>query len=335
MSDIQFRAMIVEETQAHQFVRRIGSKAVSELPEGEVLIKVHYSSLNYKDALSAVGNKGVTRRYPHTPGIDAAGEVVKSSHPRFKIGDAVLVTGYDLGMNTSGGFGQYIRVPSQWVVPLPATLSLKESMIYGTAGFTAALCLAKLEQGGLKPEQGDILVTGASGGVGSLAVALLSQAGYAVLAATGKENAAALLMDLGAKKILSRQDVLDASGKPLLTPKWTGVIDTVGGDVLTSVLRATQRHGVVACCGNVASAEISMTVYPFILRGISLMGADSATSTMETRTIIWNKLAGPWKIRTFERLSFEIGLDDLDRQIELILQSKQMGRCVINFNSNE
>jgi putative YhdH/YhfP family quinone oxidoreductase len=333
MSDPTFRAMIVEETGSKQFVRRIGQKTVSDLPDGEVLIKVHYSSLNYKDALSATGNKGVTRNYPHTPGIDAAGEVAHSTSPLFKEGDAVLVTGYDLGMNTAGGFGGYVRVPAQWVVPIPRALTAKACMVYGTAGFTAALCVSKLEAGGLTPESGEILVTGASGGVGSLAVALLARAGYGVLAASGKPDAAPLLTALGAKKILSREEVLDTSPKPLLPQRWAGAVDTVGGQVLTTVLRKTDKHGVIACCGNVASAEINMTVYPFILRGISLMGADSATSTMETRKILWSKLAGEWKIddELMERLSYEVGLDALEPQIELILKSQVKGRCIVNL----
>ena len=327
-----FRAMIVEETQDHRFRRRIGEKSLSDLPKGEVLIKVHYSSLNYKDALSATGNKGVTRIFPHTPGIDAAGTVAQSDNRGFSPGDAVLVTGYDLGMNTSGGFGQYIRVPADWVVSLPEGRSLQESMIFGTAGFTASLCLHKLVSAGVKPGDGEILVTGASGGVGSLAVALLAHCGYSVTASSGKAAARDLLTELGAKQIIDRADVHDTSSKPLLPQRWAGVVDTVGGLTLSTALRSTNRHGVVTCCGNVSSAELSLTVYPFILRGVSLMGADSATTGMASRRSIWQRLAGDWKPPRLERLSETIGLDQLDHAIERILGGKNTGRTVIDLN---
>ncbi len=332
MATESFRAVIVEETADHRFSRRVGEKALSDLPKGEVLIKVHYSSLNYKDALSATGNKGVTRRYPHTPGIDAAGYVQQSEDSRFAPGEAVLVTGYDLGMNTSGGFGQYIRVPSEWVVPLPKGLTLRESMVYGTAGFTASLCLHKLVHAGIKPDDGEILVTGASGGVGSLAVALLAHCGYTVTAASGKTEARDLLTELGASKIIERAEVHDTSSKPLLPQRWAGAVDTVGGVTLSTVLRSTKGHGVVTCCGNVSSAELSLTVYPFILRGISLIGADSATTGMDLRRSIWQRLASEWKVAQLDRLAEEIGLDRLDSAIERILAGQNTGRVVINLN---
>lgn len=331
MHDQSFRAMVVEENPDGSFQRRIVDRTFADLPDGEVLIKVYYSSLNFKDALSATGNKGVTRHYPHTPGIDAAGVVVESTHPDFAADDQVLVTGYDLGMNTAGGFSEYIRVVADWVVPLPKGLSLKESMVYGTAGFTAALCVSKLEQTGITPQSGDILVTGASGGVGSMAVAILSRIGYEVLAASGKPQAVDYLKGLGAKQILKRSDLMDVENKPLLPQRWAGVVDTVGGPILSAAIRHTQRHGVVTCCGNAASAELNLTIYPFILRGISLMGADSATSTMSTRRVIWQRLASDWKIPNMEHISSEIGLDDLDHHIETILKGGQIGRRVIKI----
>jgi acrylyl-CoA reductase (NADPH) len=327
-----FRAMIVEETPDHHFTRRIGEKTFSDLPKGDVIIKVHYSSLNYKDALSATGNKGVTRRFPHTPGIDAAGHVAESAARDFAPGDPVLVTGYDLGMNTSGGFGQYIRVPADWVVPLPPGLSLRESMIYGTAGFTASICLHKLIHAGVTPESGDILVTGASGGVGSLAVALLAHCGFTVLAASGKTGAHGFLSELGAKRIIDRAEVHDSSTRPLLPQRWAGAVDTVGGVTLSTVLRSTNRHGVVTCCGNVASAELNLTVYPFILRGITLIGADSATTPMELRRSIWERLGSEWKVPHLDRLAKEIDLDGLDSAIERILAGKNTGRTIIHLN---
>jgi acrylyl-CoA reductase (NADPH) len=332
MTASKFMAMVVEEDNSKRFTRKIKAKSLSDLPEGEVLIKVHYSSLNYKDALSATGNKGVTRRFPHTPGIDAAGEVVDSVSDQWHKGDAVLVTGYDLGMNTSGGFGQYIRVPAGWVVALPENVTPKESMIFGTAGFTAALSLYKLMQTGVRPEDGDVLVTGASGGVGSLAVALLAHNGYSVVAASGKPHAKEILMAIGAKEIIGREAVRDATAGALLAQRWAGVIDTVGGDILAYALRSTQRHGVVTCCGNVASAELHLTVYPFILRGLTLCGVDSATSDMAIRQTLWHKLGAEWKIAHLEKLATEIGLNDLGGQIDKILAGQQMGRCVVNLD---
>lgn len=323
--------MVVEETPDKGFIRRIQEKKIHDLPKGDVLIKVHYSSLNYKDALSASGNKGVTRRYPHTPGIDAAGTVEESHVPDFKPGDQVLVTGYDLGMNTPGGFGEYIRVPREWVVPLPSNLSLKACMIYGTAGFTAGLSLDKLMTAGVTPDDGDILVTGASGGVGSMAVALLSHCGYNVVAVSGKPQAGEMLTALGARQVLGREAVTDTTGRPLLIQRWAACVDTVGGDVLSYTLRSTRRHGAVTCCGNVASADLHLTVYPFILRGITLFGIDSATTEMPLRRKIWSNFAGPWRLTNLDRFSSTIELGNLDAHIEKILAGGQMGRRVVHL----
>lgn len=326
-----FRALVVEETEDHRFNSRITTKTASDLPKGEVLIKVHYSSLNYKDALSASGNKGVTRRYPHTPGIDAAGEVTESSHADFKVGDAVLVTGYDLGMNTSGGFGQYIRVPAAWVVPLPAGLALRESMIFGTAGFTAALSVLGLKESGITPQSGDILVTGASGGVGSLAVAILAHLGYPVVAATGKSEAAARLRNSGAKTILDRSQVQDQSGKPLLAGRFAGAVDTVGGDILSFAIRSVGSGGAVTCCGNAASADLHLTVYPFILRGVRLIGIDSAECPMDIRRSVWKRLAGEWKPDHLDRIATEIELEDVNSHLKAMLSGGGSGRAIVNM----
>ena len=331
MSQTLFRAMVVEETADHRYTSSIQSRAVSDLPKGEVLIKVHYSSLNYKDALSANGNKGVTRRYPHTPGIDAAGEVADSTSDDFAIGEPVLVTGYDLGMNTSGGLAEYIRVPAGWVVRLPEGMTLKQSMIYGTAGFTAALSLLKLEESGITPQSGDILVTGASGGVGSLAVGILATAGYSVVAASGKAAAADLLTRLGAKEILGRSSVIDTSGKPLLRTRFAGAIDTVGGDILSFALRSVQYGGAVTCCGNVASPELHLTVYPFILRSISLFGIDSAECPMPLRKAVWERLAGDWHLSALDNLTTEITLEAVPEHFDAMLKGQHMGRCVVKF----
>jgi acrylyl-CoA reductase (NADPH) len=331
MHQTAFRAMVVEESADHRFVRHIKNKTVSDLPEGDVLIKVHYSSLNYKDALSATGNKGVTKRFPHTPGIDAAGEVAQSASSDFQVGDAVLVTGYDLGMNTSGGFGQYIRVPAEWVVPVPPALTFKQSMVLGTAGLTAGLSLLKLEQAGILPETGPILVTGASGGVGSLAVAMLAGSGYSAVAASGKSEARELLMDLGAKEILGREAVMDKTAKPLLPARFAGVIDTVGGDILSFAIRSTQYGGTIASCGNAASGDLPLTVYPFILRGVTLTGIDSAGCPMSIRRMVWQRLAGDWKIAHMDRITTEIGLEDLNARIDTMLAGGNVGRCIVDL----
>ncbi|MBI5894591.1 MAG: YhdH/YhfP family quinone oxidoreductase [Desulfobacterales bacterium] len=334
MTPISFRAMVVEETPDRRFVRRITHRTVSDLPKGDVLIKVHYSSLNYKDALSASGNKGVTRRYPHTPGVDAAGEVAESSDPGFKAGAPVLVTGHDMGMNTAGGFGQYIRVPAQWVVPLPGGLTLRESMMLGTAGFTAALSLLRLEEAGVTPQSGDILVTGATGGVGSLAVAILARAGYAVIAASGKPQAKGFLKGLGAKEMLDRQTILETPDKALLPGRFAGVIDTVGGPILSYAVRSTQYGGAVTCCGNAASGELHLTVYPFILRGIRLIGIDSAECPMTMHHAVWKRLAGPWKLPGIEQMTQEIGLEDLEERIVAMLAGGVTGRFLVNMKDN-
>lgn len=331
MSTNSFTAMIVTENPKGNFSSEIGRRDIDTLPAGEVLIQVQYSSLNYKDALSASGNKGVTRRYPHTPGIDAAGIVSESQSADFSPGDPVLVTGYDLGMNTSGGFGEYIRVPANWVVKLPDNLTQKESMIYGTAGFTAGLSVYKLVMAGLDPAAGDVLVTGATGGVGSLAVSILAKAGYEVVAATGKTESKALLKELGARDVIGREEIMDDSRRALLPTRWAAVVDTVGGTVLETALRTTKSKGVVTCCGNVASADLNMTVYPFILRGVSLFGIDSAETLMPLRLKIWDKLAREWKPDILERIHSEINLDELDTNIRKMLSGRYIGRCLVRI----
>ncbi len=332
MSGQTFKAYVVEETDKNVFSRNIKDRTLSDLPEGEVLVKVHYSSLNYKDALSATGNRGVTRNFPHTPGVDASGVVEESSDDRFSVGQEVIVHGYDLGCNTSGGFGEYIRVPAQWVVRLPGGLSLRESMVYGTAGYTAAYSVLRLQEFGVKPDGREILVTGATGGVGSVAVAILAKSGYDVVASTGKTDQAEFLLNLGAREVISREDSKDESGRPLLKARWAGAVDTVGGEILATAIKSTNPRGVVTCCGNVASADLPINVYPFILRGVSLVGIDSQDSPMNLRQQIWDRISSEWKLDQLEQLTKEISLDELDSNIELILQGKQKGRVVINLS---
>lgn len=331
MSEKTFTAMLVEETEPKKFTRRILTRSVDELPAGELLLRVHYSSLNYKDALSATGRPGVTRSYPHTPGIDAAGEVVACSDGRFRPGEQVVVTGFDLGMNTSGGFGQFIRVPSVWAVRLPAGLSLKESMALGTAGFTAGLSVWKLAAAGVRPDDGDILVTGATGGVGSIAVAVLGRAGYRVVAATGKAAETNYLRRLGAAEVISRQQALEGSERPLGKERWAGSVDCVGGEMLATAVKTTRYGGVVTCCGLVGSPELPLNVFPFILRGVSLLGVDSVQCPMELRLLVWQKLAGDWKPRELASAVSECTLGELEPRIHAILEGKLRGRTVVNL----
>lgn len=329
----RFRALVASEAADKRVTCDIQERSVDDLPAGDVLVRVHYSSLNYKDGLSATGNRGVTKRYPHTPGIDAAGVVETSSNSSFKPGDQVLCTGYDLGMNTAGGFGQYIRVPADWLVPLPSGLTLRESMIYGTAGITAALCVDRLREEGVTPEHGEILVTGATGGVGSIAAATLARLGYQVVAATGKAGAHDFLKQLGVTNIVSREEVDDKSGKPLLSPRWAGAVDTVGGNILHTVLRALKPHGVATCCGLVASPELHTSVFPFILRNVTLAGLDSVSVfPMAHRRTLWGRLAGEWKLPMLDRIARECRLDQLKPEIENILKGGQVGRVVVNLS---
>ncbi len=331
MTTRTFTALVVREEAAGEFRRAIEERDVDDLPDGDLLVRVRWSSLNYKDALSATGNKGVTRRYPHTPGIDAAGTVVESRAAEFGPGDEVLVTSYDLGMNTPGGWGTLVRVPTGWAVPRPEGLSLRESMIYGTAGFTAGLALTRLEENGLAPDGGEVLVTGATGGVGSLAVAILARAGYTVVAATGKLQEEELLRGLGAARVIHRDEGRDEGPRPLLSTRWAAAVDTVGGGYLAGVLKAVQYGGAIASCGLVASPDLSTTVYPFILRAVSLLGIDSQSCPMDVRRQVWQKLAGPWRPANLERVAAERRLDELEPEIGRILRGEQRGRVVVRL----
>ena len=331
MQNNSYKALVVKETSPDSYTREIETKTINELPQGDLLIRVHYSSLNYKDALSASGNRGVTKSYPHVPGIDAAGVVEESNSKDFSPGDKVIATGFDLGMNTSGGYGQYIRIPAEWALHCPQQLSLKESMIYGTAGFTAAQSVHKLVNFPVLPDQGKILISGATGGVGSIAVSIMAKLGYSITAVSGKPDAKNFLTRLGAEEIISRQQATDSSGRLLLKEKWAGVIDTVGGEILATSIKSTAYGGVVTCCGNVASPELPLSVYPFILRGVSLLGIDSAKCPIHIREKIWQKLAGVWKIENIDSLVTECRLPELSAIIEKMLQGRQSGRVIVNL----
>lgn len=326
-----FKAMVVSESADQKFVREIRQRQLADLPAGELVVEVKYSSLNYKDALSASGNKGVTRKYPHTPGVDAAGIVATSSTSQFGAGDQVIVTGFDLGMNTPGGFGQYISVPAAWAVKLPQGLTLKESMGYGTAGLTAALCILRLMAFGLTKDSGEVLVTGGTGGVGSIAVAILSKLGFNVVAATGKTEEKDFLKGLGAQTIISREEANDTSGRPLQKGRWAGAIDTVGGNILATAIKSMKYGGLVAACGNAMSADLAVSVYPFILRGVSLLGVDSVEIPMNTRLRTWQRLAQDWKL-DLSGLVSECALEELSPQIDLILKGGIRGRVVVDLN---
>lgn len=327
----EFKALQVQQVEKKVFTRRIVTRGVDELPPGELLVRVHYSSLNFKDALSATGNPGVTRNFPHTPGIDAAGEVISCADGRFQPGDRVIVTSYDLGMETDGGFGQMIRVPSDWAVPLSDGLSLKQSMMLGTGGLTAALSVQELMAGGVTPEQGPILVTGATGGVGSLAVAILARAGFRVTAATGKLSETEHLKGLGAGEVIERGAVLEGSERPLMKTLWAGAIDCVGGDTLAAALKSTKYGGVVTCCGLVGSPQLSVSVFPFILRGVRLIGIDSAECPMAKRAAVWRKLAAEWKPERLEEMVDEIGLDGLEEKIDAMLKARLKRKVLVNL----
>lgn len=323
-----FKAFVVSEVETGVFRSEVTDVPASVLPNHEVLIRVFYSSLNYKDALSASGNKGVTKEYPFIPGIDAAGEVVEDRSGSFAPGDKVIVTGYDLGMNTSGGFGEYIRVPSGWVVPLPSNLSLKQSMIYGTAGYTAAYGILRLQRELIKPETGPVLVTGATGGVGSLSVYQLSQMGYEVIAATGKPNQKALLESLGADTVISRDDLYPEKLRLLNKGLYHAAIETVGGKMLEALIPQMKPDGAIACCGNILGHELHTNVYPFILRGVSLLGIDSGITKMPLRLRIWDRIASiPYEFPDgFYRT---VSLEELQSEIDLILKGGQVGRVIV------
>jgi acrylyl-CoA reductase (NADPH) len=331
MENATYKAYVVREVGDGRFAGSVEEKDVADLPAGDVLIRVRYSALNYKDALSARGNRGVTRRYPHTPGIDAAGVVEESKIDEFAPGDTAIVSGHDLGMNTPGGFGQYIRVPASWVMKLTPGMTLKESMILGTAAYTAGVSIYELART-VKPEHGEILVTGATGGVGVFAVGILAKLGYSVVAVSGKDDADTLLEPLGAKEVIGRDSFLTPSNRALLNGRWAGVVDTVGGEMLATAIKSTHPRGVVTCCGNAASPELPLTVYPFILRGVTLIGIACQHYSLSIRETILCKLATEWKLDRLETIHKEIALSDLDDKIDRILQGQHTGRTVVNLD---
>lgn len=326
-----FKAYVIREDKNGFFTGQIETKKFDELASNEITINVKYSSLNYKDALSAIGNKGVTKKYPHTPGIDAAGIVVSSNNEKFSINDQVIVTGYDLGMNTSGGFSEYIRVPSDWVIKLPESISLRYAMAIGTAGLTAGLCIDLLEKNnGIKNKQA--IVTGSTGGVGSVAIQLLSNLGAEITAVTGKNESREFLNNLGVQTIISREELLGKFRQPLSTGIYDIGIDVVGGEILSGLLTCLKRDGVIACCGNVGGANFNTSVFPFILRGNRLLGVDSAERSLNQKESLWKKLSSDWMLDDIDKFTRTISLNDLELEIRKIYEGKQTGRVIISID---
>jgi acrylyl-CoA reductase (NADPH) len=323
-----FRAVIVEEDVAGLFSQSIKNKKVVDLPLNDLLIKVSYSSLNYKDALSFSGNKGVSKNYPHTPGIDAVGIIEKASVSQFDIGDRVIVSGYDLGMNTSGGFGEYIRVPKEWVCHLPKGLQSLESMIIGTAGLTAGLCVDLFIKNN-SIEGKKAIVSGATGGVGTIAIKLLTKMGVDVTAITSNLDSKEYLMMIGASEVISVSEFLDSIKKPLNKSTWDFAIDVVGGPILSALIISMKYGGIIACCGNVGSAKFEANVYPFILRANQLVGIDSAEASIDKKSKIWELFGSDWKLSNLDSLHKIVVIEEIFAEVDMILNGKQIGRVVI------
>lgn len=327
---MQYKAFVVEEID-DKFVSAIKSLNVDDLPAGEVLIRVYYSSLNYKDALSATGNKGVTKKYPHTPGIDAAGVVVRSEVASFCAGEEVIVTGYDLGMNTPGGFGEYIRVPAEWVIKLPSGLTPKESMIIGTAGFTAGISILKLMEL-VKPVDGKVIVSGATGGVGSMALSMLTKKGYQKIAISGKTQESEFIKACGADEIISRDEFMAMADKALLPATYAGAIDTVGGEILARIIKMLKPLGAVTTCGSVASTNLPLNVFPFILRAVTLIGISAQNYPTAFRLDLWQRLATDLKPDNLMGMYREITMEELPEATQLILSGKLKGRTIVRIS---
>jgi acrylyl-CoA reductase (NADPH) len=327
-----FKALIVDK-QDEQFSVEVQKRTLADLPEGEVLIRVHYSSVNYKDSLASIPNGNIVTRYPFLPGIDLAGVVVSSSDARFQEGDEVIATSYEIGVSHFGGYSEYARIPAKWIVPLPDGLTLKEAMVIGTAGFTAALSVQRLEENNVTPDQGKVLVTGATGGVGSFAVSILAKRGYQVEASTGKESEHDYLKKLGASAVIPREEVFDGKIRALGKQKWFAAVDPVGGEPLASLLSQIQYGGSVAASGLTAGTKLPATVFPFILRGINLLGIDSVYCPMEARLKIWDRLASDFKPANLEDLiQDEVTLEQLPEVLPTLLKAQARGRIIVKLS---
>lgn len=325
------KAFVVEKDENEKIISGIKEFAKPVCEDNEILIKVNYSSLNYKDALSSIGHPGVTRVLPHITGVDVAGVVEESKSTIFEVGQRVVVTGYDLGMNTNGGHAEFVKVPSSWAIRTPDSISDKEIMAYGTAGLTAALSIQELLKNGINPEESKVLVTGSTGGVGSVSIAILNKLGFSVTAITTKINKKEYLISIGAKDIITIEDFMQNSNKPLLGTNYDAVIDTVGGDILAQALKQLKYDGVATCCGLTASYELNTNVYPFILRGVRLIGIDSVECKLEKKQSAWEKLAGYWAISCIENIIKEISLDEIKEAYTELLEGKASGRYVVKI----
>ena len=326
----QYKAFVTTETKKNVFNYSIQKKSLTDLPKSDLLIRVKYSSLNYKDALSATGNKGVTKKYPHTPGIDAVGIVEDSKSKNFPVNSSVIVSGYDLGMNTPGGFSEYISVPSSWAVIKPDLLTSQDSMTIGTAGLTAGLCIKAIED--KKPIKGiNAIVSGATGGVGSISVALLSKLGANVTAITGKINSHQFLKNLGAQQVIDRNQFLKSVRRPIGKGLWDAAIDVAGGETLSSILCSLKYGGIATCCGLVDNPNFETSIFPFILRANQLVGIDSAEAELSNKKKIWELFSNDWKLDNLDQLTHIVNLEELSSEIDKILSGNQNGRIVIKL----
>ena len=315
-------------------IGRFVELSLDDLDPGEVVIRSHYSGVNYKDALAATGAGKVVRRFPCVGGVDVSGMVESTQDARFKVGDQVLVTGYDMGVAHDGGFAEYVRVPADWVVPLPSGLSLFDAMALGTAGFTAALAIHRLEQNELTPDKGKVVVTGATGGVSSLAIRMLSQLGYQVVAMTSKASEQEYLRALGASEVLLRSDIDWASKRPMEKAQWAGALDSVGGDTLAWLTRSMQQNGAIASYGNAGGLELHTSIFPFILRGIKLLGVDSAATQMPLRKQMWQRLAGDLRLDRYDLIAHRISFSELPDTCAKLIAGVSRGRSVVDFAPN-
>ncbi|MDL4839015.1 NADPH:quinone oxidoreductase family protein [Aquibacillus rhizosphaerae] len=317
--------------QDNEFTSQIEKMTLPELPTSDVLIRVHYSSVNYKDGLASTPKSTIVKQYPFVPGIDLAGVVEESNDDRFNKGDKVIATSYEIGVSHFGGFSEYASIPADWIVPLPEGLTLKEAMVYGTAGFTAALSIQRLEENGVTPNKGNVLVTGATGGVGTLAIAMLNKLGYQVTASTGKLSSMDFLKQLGATNVITREDVYEEKVPALAKQHWAAAVDPVGGQTLASMLSKINYGGSVAVSGLTGGTSVPTTVFPFILRGVSLIGIDSVYCPMNIRKKIWDRMANDLKPENMGSLTKEIHLEELSTSLNNILEGKSLGRTVVNL----
>ena len=323
-----YKGYLVEEIDG-SYVGSVKDIDIPEINDGNVLIKVNYSSLNYKDALASSGAKGVVKSYPFVPGIDVAGEVIESKSSKFSEGDKVLATGYKIGMSEFGGFGEIVHLPDNWIIKMPKNLSSYDAMTYGTAGLTAAASVKKITDL-CNFNSGPALVSGATGGVGSISVGILSKLGVEVHVITGKPDEAEVLSKMGAIKIIPRDDFMSEPVRALDKGIYNSAVDTVGGDILSNLIPSMKYGGVITCCGNVAGPSFNATVYPFILRANHLVGIDSAETPISIKSEIWSKFSSEWYIDDIDNLYKSVSINEIVTEIEKILNGEQVGRVILS-----